>query len=47
MRKVLVIARREYMAMVGSKAFSDQLLPSCPVLMLGGAVDTATAARSC
>ena len=37
MRKALVIARREYMAMVGSKAFLISLAVM-PVFMLGGAV---------
>ncbi len=37
MRKMLVIARREYLAMVGSKAFVISIA-IMPVLMLGGAV---------
>jgi ABC-type Na+ efflux pump permease subunit len=37
MRKALVIARREYMAMVGSKAFLISL-SVMPILMLGGAI---------
>ena len=37
MRKVFVIARREYLAMVGSKAFLISIA-IMPVFMLGGAV---------
>ncbi len=37
MRKALVIARREYMAMVGSKAFLISL-SVMPIFMLGGAI---------
>ena len=37
MRKILVIARREYTAMVGSKAFVISIA-IMPILMLGGAV---------
>ena len=37
MRKVSVIARREYLAMVGSKAFLISIA-IMPIFMLGGAV---------